>query len=162
MSDENDSIITVEQSPEELAAEEAAFASAFTETRGETEPEATPVVEERDEPVVSAVAAEDGAAPVATDTPPVVAQPVADVPKLIGGLTEDQLVAAINRNATLQGTVDKMAGRIGNLMQQIESLRANPPTTQAAQQASFSGALAAGDCEQAGRQGKGRVHGSVC
>jgi hypothetical protein len=54
-------------------------------------------------------------------------------PKLFAGLTEEQLVAALAKNSTLQGTVDKMAGRMGALMQQIEAIRSTPPTTQAAQ-----------------------------
>ena len=48
-------------------------------------------------------------------------------------MTEEQLQAALARSGTLQGTVDKMAGRIGQLMQQIEALRKTPPTTQQAQ-----------------------------
>ena len=119
---ENDETLTVAQTPEELAAEEAAFSSGFTETRGETEPE--PVVPLGDGETVN----EEVVEPVVDPAPAAVAPP-----KLIGGLTEEQLTAALARNASLQGTVDKMAGRMGQLMQQIEALRATPPTTQAAQ-----------------------------
>lgn len=121
---ENDEVITVAQSPEDLAAEEAAFATAFTETRGETEPE--PVIPLGDGETVN----EEVVEPVVPAEPTPAAAPP---PKLIGGLTEEQLTAALARNASLQGTVDKMAGRMGQLMQQIEALRATPPTTQAAQ-----------------------------
>jgi len=119
--------ITVELTPAEIAAEEAAFAKGFEEARGiEPEPvglgEGETVNEEVAEPVV----------PPAGETPPEpVVPPVTG--RLIAGLTEEQLGAALARNATLQGSVDKMAGRIGQLMQQIEALRATPPTTAAAQ-----------------------------
>lgn len=119
---ENDETLTVAQTPEELAAEEAAFSSGFTETRGETEAE--PVVQLGDGETVN----EEVVEPIVEPASAVVAPP-----KLIGGLTEEQLTAALARNASLQGTVDKMAGRMGQLMQQIEALRATPPTTQAAQ-----------------------------
>lgn len=124
---ENEDSIVVEQSPADLAAEEAAFASAFNETRGEEpavvdEPEAVPVDDET-------AAAIDAAAAPAAEEP----APPAEAPKLFAGLTEEQLTAALARNTTLQGTVDKMAGRMGQLMQQIEALRATPPTTAAAQ-----------------------------
>jgi len=121
---ENDEVVTVAQSAEDLAAEEAAFATAFTETRGETEPE--PVVPLGDGETVN----EEVVEPVVPVEPTPATAPA---PKLIGGLTEEQLTAALARNATLQGSVDKMAGRMGQLMQQIEALRATPPTTQAAQ-----------------------------
>lgn len=127
---ENEEVITVAQSPEDLAAEEAAFSSGFIETRGETEPAPVepapvePVAPLGDGETVNEEAAEPVAEPVAVASP---------APKLIAGLTEEQLTAALARNASLQGTIDKMAGRMGQLMQQIEALRATPPTTQAAQ-----------------------------
>lgn len=130
MSDEN--ILTLDESPETIAAEEAAFAASFSETRGDepaepAEPEATPLAEEVVEPN----------APAASEPAPAEPAPApgAAKPLTIAGLTEDQIAAALNRSSTLQSTVDKMAGRMGQLMQQIEQLRTNPPTTQSAQKA---------------------------
>lgn len=126
----DDDLISVAESPEANAAEDAAFAAAFSEGRGEepTKTNAEPAPAE--EPVVEGL---DGVAPEpASETP---ADPVVETPKLFAGLTEEQLQAALARSGSLQGTVDKMAGRIGQLMQQIDSLRTNPPTTQQAQKA---------------------------
>lgn len=125
---EEDSIVTLPEDQEALAAEEAAFASSFATERGD-EP-VDPV-----EPVEPAAPVEP-AEPVEPVEPAEPAEPItpAEV-KLFAGLTEDQLQAALARSGTLQTTVDKMAGRIGQIMQQIESLRSSPPTTQAAQQA---------------------------
>lgn len=111
---------------EEHQTDEAAFEAAFAEERGEAAPTPTEPVEPAataTEPEVPAVPAEPAAdAPVEPAVPPV------EQPKLIAGLTEEQLQAALARNASLQGTVDKMAGRLGQLMQQIETLSAAPPT----------------------------------
>lgn len=130
MSDEN--ILTLDESPETIAAEEAAFATSFSAERGDepaepSEPEATPLAEEVVEPD----------APAAAEPAPVepAPEPAATKPFTIAGLTEDQIAATLNRSSTLQSTVDKMAGRMGQLMQQIEQLRTNPPTTQSAQKA---------------------------
>lgn len=130
MSDEN--ILTIEESPETIAAEEAAFAASFSTERGDeppepAEPEPAPVAEEglkADEP--------EPVEPTPAEPAP---EPVAAKPLTIAGLTEEQIAAALNRSSTLQSTVDKMAGRMGQLMQQIEQLRSNPPTTQSAQKA---------------------------
>jgi hypothetical protein len=45
---------------------------------------------------------------------------------LIAGLTEEQVKTALARNATLQSTVDKLGGRLGSLMQQVEQLKSAP------------------------------------
>ena len=117
------------EDPKLAAAEEAAFVKGFND-------EYVPLDDEHkggDEEVV--VVPETP--PAATETPPAVPEtpePV-ETPKLFAGLTEEQLQVALARSGTLQGTVDKMAGRIGQLMQQIEALRKTPPTTQQAQQA---------------------------
>jgi len=125
MSDEN--ILTIDESPATIAAEEAAFAASFSETRGETADE---------EVVEPAPAAEEEAVePSPAPAEPAQPEPVAAKPLTIAGLTEEQITAALNRSSTLQSTVDKMAGRMGQLMQQIEQLRTNPPTTQSAQKA---------------------------
>ena len=102
---------------EEHVADEAAFEAAFANDRGEEAPAPTEPTEPA-EPVVPAEPAPD--APVEPAVPPV------EPPKLIAGLTEEQLQAALARNSSLQGTVDKMAGRLGQLMQQIETLRTAP------------------------------------
>lgn len=140
MSQDEESIIKVGETPEELAAEEAAFEAAFAEGRGEEppEPKAAPVEEpvESDEP--SADSKKDEPA-VAGDPEPAAASAepaaVAAQPRTIAGLTEEQIAAALGRAGNLQTTVDKMAGRIGQLMQQLDALKASPPTTQQAQQA---------------------------
>lgn len=132
--DNDDNMISVADTPEAAAAEAAAFEAAFADTRqedahvdtpAETPADSGPEVEETpastDEPAAEVPA--DGEAPAT------------EAPKLFAGLTEEQLAAAIARSGTLQGTVDKMAGRIGQLMQQIEQLRTTPPTTQAGQKA---------------------------
>lgn len=126
MSTENE--LTVADTPEAAAAEDAAFTAAFAETRGESAAtgETLPVEPAAEEPADEAVG--DGEAP-AEETP------AGESPKLFAGLTEEQLQAALARSGSLQTTVDKMAGRMGQLMQQIEALRSTPPTTQAAQQA---------------------------
>ena len=126
----DDDLISVAESPEANAAEDAAFAASFSETRGEepTKTDAEPAPAE--EPVAEGVGGVEAPA-----TPETAADPVVETPKLFAGLTEEQLQAALARSGSLQGTVDKMAGRIGQLMQQIDSLRTNPPTTQQAQKA---------------------------
>jgi len=128
-------MITLPETKAELAAEDAAFVKAFNETRAEdvagTALAEPPVLEE--EPVVP-VETPAAVAPVETPAPVEGAVvPPGETPKLFAGLTEEQLQAALARSGTLQGTVDKMAGRIGQLMQQIEALRKTPPTTQQAQ-----------------------------
>lgn len=112
-------IITSNQTPEELAAEEAAFASSFNEARGIEQEE--PAAEE--EPAVEEPVAEA----------PVVEAPVtpAAKPLTIAGLTEDQIAQALSRIGTMQSAIDKLAGRNGQLMQQIEQLRNSPVNTPA-------------------------------
>lgn len=131
MSNENE--LTVADTPEAAAAEDAAFAAAFIETRGESaeKGETLPAEPVADEPAAETVGEGEAEGP-AEETPPA---ETPEAPKLFAGLTEEQLQAALARSGSLQTTVDKMAGRIGQLMQQIEGLRATPPTTQAAQQA---------------------------
>jgi len=124
----------VQESSAAVAAEEAAFAKSFNENREIAvhvdEPTAIePVVQTDDQGTnkVEAAAVDADSVRVAESAE------VAPAPKLFAGLTEEQLQAALARSGTLQTTVDKMAGRIGQLMQQIEGLRNSPPTTQAAQ-----------------------------
>lgn len=124
MDEEN--IITSPDSPEAAAAEDAAFAASFAESRGEEAPQPeTPEVTEQ-----PAESQGNEGAPANEGAPP-----ETEAPKLFAGLTEEQVAAALARTGSMQTTVDKMAGRIGQLMQQIEALRTNPPTTQQAQKA---------------------------
>ena len=141
MADQEDdnSILRDEQSPEELAAEEAAFTEAFGKNyesqsvsdgdEGGSIPSnepAEPNAPAADEPVEpSAPAAEEPAKPA----------PAAEPAKLIAGLTEEQVASALANAGNLRGTVDKMAGRMGQLMQQLEALKQTPPTTKQAQAA---------------------------
>lgn len=140
MSQDEDSIIKVGESPEELAAEEAAFEAAFAEGRGEESSDPKPAPTEEPVKVDAALAdSKKDEPPLAGDSKPaatpVEPAPIAAEPRLIAGLTEEQVAAALARSGNLQSTVDKMAGRIGQLMQQLDALKANPPTTQQAQQA---------------------------
>jgi len=136
-----DSLITLPSTPESDAAEEVAFAEAFNAGRGiEAEPQSLAAEPPTTVPDADSASVGKGANPEPSPSE-VVSKPVGneepvvqqDKPNLIAGLTEEQLTAALGRSSTLQGTVDKMAGRIGQLMQQVEALRKTPPTTQAAQ-----------------------------
>lgn len=133
MAEENeDSVITTVRSEEEEQAEALAFAASFNAERGvESEPEPDTPAAEPEAAAAVAETPETVAAAAGTETPGVEPEPQ----KLIAGLTEEQVAAALSRTGALQSTIDKMAGRLGSLMQQIESLKANPPTTQVAQQA---------------------------
>lgn len=126
-----DNIVGLPSDPASDAAEEAAFNAAFNAERGEELEQ----VEESALGQVDESALEQVEDPTKVEEPVVEDAPVVEALKLFAGLTEEQLAAAIGRAGTLQSTVDKMAGRIGSLMQQIEALRAAPPTTQAAQHA---------------------------
>jgi hypothetical protein len=135
---EQDPSLAHEQTPEQEAAEAAAFEASFNEARSEASPAASEHVEAGAAPAAPAGESAEPVEPAAAvvgEQPPAEEPAPAEEQKLFAGLTEEQIQAALARTSTLQGTVDKMAGRIGQLMQQIESLKANPPTTQAAQQA---------------------------
>lgn len=127
--------------PAQQAAEDAAFASAFATTRNAEAPPELVDDFEKEAAASPAAAAPISPAPAAADdaaaASPTPADPAAATPApvLFAGLTEEQLASALARSSQMQGTVDKMAGRIGQLMQQIETLRAAPPTTQAGQAA---------------------------
>lgn len=137
MAEENeDSVITTVRSEEEEQAEALAFAASFNAERGiESKPEPdTPApagTETLETPTPAGTETPETPTPAGTETPGAEPEPQ----KLIAGLTEEQIAAALSRSGALQSTIDKMAGRLGSLMQQIESLKANPPTTQVAQQA---------------------------
>lgn len=132
----SDRDLVTEQSAAETRAEDAAFLKAFDAERGGQEsapeiytPPAEPSTEVEPGAVVETPPAAAAVEPGAAVETPAVETP----PALFAGLTEAQLQSALSRSGALQTTVDKMAGRIGQLMQQIEALRTTPPTTQAAQ-----------------------------
>lgn len=138
MPQDDESLIKVGDTPEEIAAEEAAFNAAFAEGRGEELPEPETPEEQPKADEAPADTPKDDAAVAGDDKPaadPVEPETPAPAPRLIAGLTEEQVAAALARTGNLQTTVDKMAGRIGQLMQQLDALKTNPPTTQQAQKA---------------------------
>ena len=112
------------------AAEEAAFEAAFHEQRQELDESHTdaPKAESATE---EAPAAEE-TPPPAEGTPPTEAEPPKPV---LAGLTEEQVTQALARVSQQQQTIDKLGGRIGQLMQQVEKLNNQPRT--AADQKSF-------------------------
>lgn len=119
--------LTENQTPEEAAAEDAAFAAAFNEQRGQSEEPAVEPVEPAVEPAVEPV---EPVEPVAEQ------EPQAETPKaVLAGLTEEQITQALARVSQQQMTIDKLGGRIGQLMQQVEKLKDQPRT--AAEQRSF-------------------------
>lgn len=122
----SDNMIAHEPTEVEIQAEELAFEVAFNTDRGiETEPASTTDPKVEDTP-----AAEPE--PKVEDTP--AAEPERK-PITIGGLNEEQIAAALSRIGAMQSAIDKMAGRNGQLMQQIEQLRNNPPQNAAQQRA---------------------------
>lgn len=121
----NNEDLTTNQTPEDLAAEDAAFAEAFNTERGEAH-EPAPPAEEVPPPA-------EEVSPPAEEVPPVETESAA--PAVIAGLTEEQVAAALARVSQQQSTIDKLGGRLGALMQQVEKLKEQPRT--AAEQRSF-------------------------
>ena len=119
--------LSTTQTPAEVAAEEAAFEAAFTNERGADDevPKETPAATE--EPaaeageVASEAPADGGAAP--------------QIAPVLAGLTEEQITQALARVSQQQMTIDKLGGRLGQLMQQVEKLKEQPRT--ASEQRSF-------------------------
>jgi len=133
----SDNMINEEMSPAEILAEEQAFESSFNAERGieEPAPAAEPPKVEEPAPAAEPPKVEE---PVPAAEPPKVEEPTptpARQPISIGGLNEEQIAQALSRIGTMQSAIDKMAGRNGQLMQQIEQLRNNPPQTVAQQRA---------------------------
>jgi hypothetical protein len=120
-------MLTEQQTPEQEAAEAAAFEAAFHEERGEKAPVVTDPVEE---PPV----ADDKSKPVADDKPKTVAdpeptpEPTPEQKPVLAGLTEEQIAQVLARVSSQQNTLDKLGGRIGQLMQQVEALKSQPKT----------------------------------
>lgn len=106
------------------AAEDAAFTAGF-----DSEVAAETVVVE---PVVQEPAPDGGSAP----EPIAAEEPAPDAPKpVLAGLTEDQVAQALARVSQQQTTIDKLGGRLGQLMQTVEGLKTQPRTV--ADQRSF-------------------------
>lgn len=110
MNDQEDRLIAT-QTPEEIAAEEAEFLKGFS-AEATSEPEPEPKAEPTPEP-----------------EPKAEAEPKPEPPKaVLAGLTEDQVAQALARVSQQQATLDKLGGRIGALMQQVEKLKEAPRT----------------------------------
>ena len=109
--------LTQEQVDDAMNAE---FEKGFHVERGEEVPEpevaAEPEIEVTPEPVVA-------------PEPEVAATPA------LAGLTEEQITTALARVSQQQATIDKLGGRIGHLIQQVEQLKSTPRTV--AEQRSF-------------------------
>ena len=112
------------------AAEEAAFEAAFHEQRQELDESHT------DAPKAESATEE---APAAEETPPPAEGTLpteVETPKaVLAGLTEEQVTQALARVSQQQMTIDKLGGRLGQLMQTVESLKTQPRTV--ADQRSF-------------------------
>ena len=120
-----------ELNQEQVDAEEsAAFEAAFNQQRDaldESHSDDTPVVE-APKPV------EEPAAETPKPDEAPAAEP--ETPKtVLAGLTEEQVTQALARVSQQQMTIDKLGGRLGQLMQTVESLKTQPRTV--ADQRSF-------------------------
>jgi hypothetical protein len=105
------------------AAMNAEFEKGFHTERGEETPEpaVAPEPEVAPEPAVAA-----------TPEPEVKVEPTTPA---LAGLTEEQITTALARVSQQQATIDKLGGRIGHLIQQVEQLKSTPRTV--AEQRSF-------------------------
>lgn len=102
------------------AAMNAEFEKGFHVERGEEAPEPEVVVEPEVE---------------VTPEPPVAPEPAATATPALAGLTEEQITTALARVSQQQATIDKLGGRIGHLIQQVDQLKSTPRTV--AEQRSF-------------------------
>jgi len=122
-------MLTEQQTPEQEAAEAAAFEAGFHEERGEkvpasavvTDPVETPPTRVEEPPV-----ADDKSNPAADPAP--TADPAPEQKPVIAGLTEEQVAQVLARVSSQQSTLDKLGGRLGQLMQQVEALKSQPKT----------------------------------
>ena len=104
------------------AAMDAEFEKGFHVERGEEVPEPEPEV--TPEPEVEV-----------TPEPAVAPEPEVAATPALAGLTEEQITTALARVSQQQATIDKLGGRIGHLIQQVEQLKSTPRTV--AEQRSF-------------------------
>lgn len=70
-----------------------------------------------------------------TPEPVVAPEPEVAATPALAGLTEEQITTALARVSQQQATIDKLGGRIGHLIQQVEQLKSTPRTV--AEQRSF-------------------------
>ena len=129
---------TEEQTQEQFdAAEEAAFNEGFTTAAAESGLEHTFAAPTAPEPAPEAAPAAPEPEPTAPETTPETpaGEPEVAPKPVLAGLTEDQVAVALSRVSQQQATIDKLGGRIGQLMQQVEALKTVPKT--ASEQRSF-------------------------
>ena len=67
--------------------------------------------------------------------PEIAAEPAVAATPALAGLTEEQITTALARVSQQQATIDKLGGRIGHLIQQVDQLKSTPRTV--AEQRSF-------------------------
>jgi hypothetical protein len=111
--------LTQEQLDDAMNAE---FEKGFHVERGEVTPEPEPEVAAEPEVEV-------------TPEPAVAPEPEVAATPALAGLTEEQITTALARVSQQQATIDKLGGRIGHLIQQVEQLKSTPRTV--AEQRSF-------------------------
>lgn len=104
--------LTQEQLDDAMNAE---FEKGFHVERGEEVPEPEPEVAAEPEIEV-------------TPEPAVAPEPEVAATPALAGLTEEQITTALARVSQQQATIDKLGGRIGHLIQQIEQLKSTPRT----------------------------------
>ena len=122
-------MLTEQQTPEQEAAEAAAFEAGFHEERGEKTPAPAVVadpVETPPAPVEGPPVVDDKSKPVADPEP--TPAPAPEQKPVIAGLTEEQVAQVLARVSSQQNTLDKLGGRLGQLMQQVEALKSQPKT----------------------------------
>ena len=116
--------MSTELTQEQLdAAMDAEFEKGFNAERGE-------VVEPAFEPTPDTEAKVES-----TPEPDPAPEPTPAAAPALAGLTEEQITNALARVSQQQATIDKLGGRIGHLLQQVEQLKAVPRT--ASEQRSF-------------------------
>ena len=111
--------LTQEQLDDAMNAE---FEKGFHVERGEVTPGPEPEVAAEPEVEV-------------TPEPAVAPEPEVAATPALAGLTEEQITTALARVSQQQATIDKLGGRIGHLIQQVEQLKSTPRTV--AEQRSF-------------------------
>lgn len=114
--------MSTEPTQEQLdAAMDAEFEKGFNAERGEA---VEPALEPEQEPATEP-----------TPEPEAKVEPTPATGPALAGLTEEQITNALARVSQQQATIDKLGGRIGHLLQQVEQLKAVPRT--ASEQRSF-------------------------
>lgn len=114
--------MSTELTQEQLdAAMDAEFEKGFNTERGEA---VEPALEPEPEP-----------SPEPTPEPEANVESAPATGPALAGLTEEQITNALARVSQQQATIDKLGGRIGHLLQQVEQLKAVPRT--ASEQRSF-------------------------